>query len=335
MRCVVLKEPYHLELREVAQPVPGPGEALVRIRHVGVCGTDLHAFRGRQPYFAYPRVLGHELAAEIVDPGPSDWKPGEICVVLPYLSCGRCVACRQGKTNCCTTLKVLGVHIDGGLQDFLALPATNLLRAEGLSPEQCALVENQSIGAHAVRRAQLQPGEWVLVIGTGAIGIGVIQFARLAGARVIALDLDEGRLDFCRRWLGVEHTLCAPEDPVTHLAELTEGEMPMAVFEATGNPASMMAAFNYGAHGGRLVLVSIVQADITFADPELHRRELTVLSSRNATREDFEQVMAGMRSGKVVTESLTTHRVGLAEVPTVLPEWIKPGSGVIKAIVSL
>lgn len=128
MRCVVLKEPHHLELREVPQPTPGPGEALLRIRRVGVCGTDLHAFRGRQPYFAYPRVLGHELAAEVVDPGPSDWKPGETCAVLPYLSCGGCVACRQGKTNCCTTLKVLGVHIDGGLQDLLALPAANLLR---------------------------------------------------------------------------------------------------------------------------------------------------------------------------------------------------------------
>jgi 2-desacetyl-2-hydroxyethyl bacteriochlorophyllide A dehydrogenase len=335
MRCVVLKEPHHLELREVPQPTPGPGEALLRIRRVGVCGTDLHAFRGRQPYFAYPRVLGHELAAEVVDPGPSDWKPGETCAVLPYLSCGGCVACRQGKTNCCTTLKVLGVHIDGGLQDLLALPAANLLRPEGLSPEQCALVENQSIGAHAVRRAQLRPGEWALVIGAGAIGIGAMQFARLDGARVIAMDLDAGRLEFCRRWLGVEHTLCAAKDPAAHLAELTGGEMPTAVFEATGNPASMTAAFTLVAHGGRLVLVSIVQADITFSDPEFHKRELSVLSSRNATREDFARVMEGMRSGQVVIGPMTTHRVGIAELPSALPEWITPGSGLIKAMVDL
>lgn len=336
MRRLTLKEPGRFDLDEVGRPDRRPAEALIRVRHVGVCGTDLHAFEGRQPYFTYPRVLGHEIAAEVVEaPAESGWQPGEPCVVLPYLACGRCVACRAGRTNCCTTLKVLGVHVDGGLQEYLSVPLTNLVRADGLTPGQMALVENQSIGAHAVRRAALAPGEWVLVVGVGPIGLGVLQFARLAGARVIAADVDAGRLAFCRAQLGIEHTLDASDDWLPRLAALTGGDFPTAVFEATGNPGSMNAAFNLPAHGGRLILVSLVQAEITFRDPDFHRRELTVLSSRNATRDDFENVIAAMRAGQIVTGPLNTHRVSLEEAAAAFPGWLRREAGVIKAIVDL
>lgn len=337
MRAAILKKPGEFELREVERPTIREGQALVRVRYVGVCGTDLHAYEGVQPFFTFPRILGHEIAAEVVEIAgdANGWTRGEACVVLPYLNCGTCIACWQGKTNCCATLETLGVHVDGGMREYITVPTGNLVKADGLTAGQMALVENQSIGAHAVRRAQLQEGEWALVVGMGPIGIGVIQFARLSGAKVIALDVDEGRLDFCRKTLGVEHTILVRSDPRPRLAELTNGDYPTAVFEATGNPGSMMAAFNYVAHGGRLILVSLVQADITFHDPDLHRRELTVMSSRNATRQDFERVIDAMRKEEVVTQPLNTHRVSLDGMSEQFPHWLKREAGVIKAIVEM
>ncbi len=337
MRSVVLTEPFKLELREAAAPTPGPGEALVRVRRIGVCGTDLHAYRGRQPYFTYPRILGHEISAEIVEvgPNPAGLQRGDLCVVSPHLFCGACIACRQGKTNCCTTLKLLGVHVDGGLREYIAVPQRNLLRADGLSLEQMAMVENQGIGAHAVDRARLQPGESILVIGAGPIGLGVIQFARLAGARVLVADTSAQRLAFARQWLQPDHLLEPTDDPMAQLKALTGGDLPTAVFDCTGSAASMTKAFGYVAHSGRLVMVSLVQADITFHDPDFHRRELTVLSSRNATHADFERVIRAMAAGELVTEPLTTHRVALDEVVAAFPAWLQPESGVLKAIIEL
>lgn len=337
MRCVVLAEPGRLEMREASPPVRGPGEALVRVRRIGICGSDLHAFRGRQPYFTYPRVLGHEISAEVVEieDNPQGLNRGDVCVVSPYLWCGKCVACRQGKTNCCTRLKLLGVHVDGGMRDYISVPQHVLVRADGLSLEQMAMVENQSIGAHAVGRGQLRRGENVLVIGAGPIGFGVTQFARQAGARAIVADVSEQRLDFVRHWLKPDVTLNASDNLEPQLRDATGGDYPTAVFDCTGSPASMMKAFNYVAHGGRLILVSLVQSDISFHDPEFHRRELTVLSSRNATRQDFEHVIGLMASGQIVTDPLTTRRVALDQVVAAFPEWLKPDSGVLKAMVDL
>ena len=337
MRRIVLLEPAQLQLQSAEAPVPGPGEALVRVRRIGICGTDLHAYRGRQPFFSYPRVLGHEIAAEVLAVGdnPDGLKPGEACVVSPYLYCGHCAACRQGKTNCCVQLKVLGVHVDGGLQDLLTVPAQALVRADGLSVEQMAMVENQSIGAHAVRRAQIQPGETALVIGAGPIGFGVTQFARLAGAEVLLADLSAARLELARRWLAPRQTLAAGPDLEQQLAALTNGDLPSLVFDCTGSPASMMSAFRYVGSGGRLVFVGLAQADLTFHDPEFHRRELTLLSSRNATRADLQHVIAGIAAGKVVTEPLTSARVALDDLIAAFPNWLKPEAGVLKALVEL
>jgi 2-desacetyl-2-hydroxyethyl bacteriochlorophyllide A dehydrogenase len=337
MRQVILNEPFQLALRTAPEPVAREGEALVRVRRIGVCGTDLHAYRGRQPYFSYPRVLGHEIAGEIVTVGenPDRLKAGDTCVVSPYLFCGYCIACRNGKTNCCTTLKLLGVHVDGAMQDLIAVPAFTLVRADGLTAEQMALVENQAIGAHAVGRAQLKAGENVLVLGAGPIGFGVVQFAKLTGARVLLADLSAQRLDFARRWLKPEACLDASADLDAQLREHTKGDYPTAVFDCTGSPASMMKAFSYAANGGRLIMVSLVQADITFNDPEFHRHELTVMSSRNATKGDFERVIAAMAAGSIVTEPFTQHQVGLDQLVETFPEWLKPEAGVLKAIVEL
>jgi 2-desacetyl-2-hydroxyethyl bacteriochlorophyllide A dehydrogenase len=337
MRQAVLEQPGRLVLGDAPPPAPPrPGEALVRVRRVGVCGTDFHAFKGDQPFFAYPRILGHELGVEVVEaPGTAGWKPGDRCALEPYMECGRCVACRRGRTNCCAKLEVLGVHVDGGMRELLTVPLRKLHRSDSLSFEQLALVETLGIGAHAVARAGLQHGETVLVVGTGPIGLAVIQSARPLGVRVMATDVNEARLQFCRERMGVEHTFPADASAEHALGAATRGEMPTVVFEATGNPASMERSFGFVASGGTLVLVGLCPAKIAFADPEFHRREMTLLSSRNATAADFDRVLDAVAAGRLDTRPWVTHRAPLADVGEALPSWARPDSGVLKAIVEI
>lgn len=337
MRQAVLEQPGRLVTSDAPAPgPPGPGEALVRVRRIGVCGTDFHAFKGDMPFFTYPRILGHELGVEVLEaPSASGVKPGDRCALAPYLECEGCIACRRGRPNCCTKLEVLGVHVDGGMREMIAVPARKLHRSDALSFEQLALVETLSIGAHAVGRAGLEPGEDVLVVGAGPIGLAVIQSARPAGVRVIVTDVNEARLAFCRRQLGVEHTFPADASAGEALAEITGGDRATVVFEATGNAASMERSFDFVASGGRLVLVGICPSKIAFSDPEFHRRELTLLSSRNATGADFARVLSAVEAGALDTRPWVTHRAPLAEIGEALPAWARPDSGVLKAIVEV
>lgn len=306
MKTIVCEEPNRLVMTETERPVLRDGEALVKIKRIGICGTDLHAYKGNQPYFTYPRILGHELSGEIVEiqDKDTDLTCGDLVTVMPYRYCGTCVACRQGKTNCCTSLNVLGVHEDGGMREYMAVPTNLLLKADGLTPEQAAIVECLCIGAHAVRRVCIVPGEFVLVIGAGPIGLGVMKFAKLAGAKVIALDINEDRLDYCKQWVPADYVVNAKNDPAAKMKEITQGEFPTVVLDATGNAASMEQAAQYVAHTGRLIYVGLVKSRISFDDPDFHKRELSILSSRNATREDFEYVMESIRSGNIDTDPL-------------------------------
>ncbi|WP_163559114.1 zinc-binding alcohol dehydrogenase family protein [Halomonas sp. NO4] len=338
MRTVVCNEPGSLTLEERHAPDCAPNEALLRVRRVGVCGTDIHAFSGNQPYFSYPRVLGHELAGEIVAVGESvdPQLVGHNAYVIPYVHCGRCRACRQGRTNCCRQMQVIGVHRDGGMCDTLAVPAEHLVTSDTLPMDQLALVECQAIGAHAVRRSALVEGELAVVAGAGPIGMGVAQLARERGARVVMLDTNPQRLAFCREHLGIEHTLNpAEEDVAMALADLNDGELADALFDATGNPQAMQQGFDLVGHAGRYVLVSIVKADITFHDPDFHGKEMSLLASRNATREDFNEVCRLMEAGRLPASAMITHRGELAELPSRMPTWCAPGSGVIKAMIDL
>ncbi|MFC4099161.1 zinc-binding alcohol dehydrogenase family protein [Paenibacillus xanthanilyticus] len=323
---------------DLPEPVPAEGEAIVCIRRIGICGTDYHAFKGRQPFFRYPRILGHELSGVIEQIGDNaeGLEPGDTVAVIPYLHCGRCLACRRGTTNCCADMQVLGVHQDGGMRERIAVPAAQLLRVSGLSFDEAAMLEPLAIGAHAVRRAEVAAGDTVLVVGAGPIGLGVMAFAKHAGARVIAMDMNEERLAFCVSWAGADETLRASEpDAKTRLAELTGGEFPVAVFDATGNAASMMNAFEWVAHGGKLIFVGLVKGDITFSDPEFHKRELTLMGSRNATRADFRHVMDVLGGRGLDIGAYITHRAPFDRMIESFEAWLRPESKVIKAIVEL
>ncbi|CAH1231875.1 L-galactonate-5-dehydrogenase [Paenibacillus allorhizoplanae] len=337
MKAIVCEQVEHLKYVEVEEPSVGVGEALVRIQRIGICGTDLHAFKGNQPFFSYPRILGHELAGyvEELGAGVTDVAVGDLVSVVPYMHCGQCIACRNGKTNCCTDMKVLGVHMDGGMVERLALPVSQLIKAEGLSLDQAAMLEPLSIGAHAVRRSELRTGETALVIGAGPIGLGVMILAKQLGANVIAMDINEERLAFCREWAGVDQTVNALQHPKEKLAELTKGEFPTVVFDATGNARSMTDAFGLVAHGGKLVYVGLVKADIAFHDPDFHKKELTLMGSRNATMEDFDTVISAFKTGSIDIERYITHRSSFEEMVEQFETWLKPESKVIKAMVCL
>ena len=326
-------------MRDVAGPESaGPGEALLRVKRVGICGTDLHAFGGNQNFFSYPRIMGHELAVEVIDIGATDsqldYTVGDLCCVIPYLNCGQCIACRRGKSNCCTQMQVLGVHIDGGMRERFSVPVDKLLRAEGVPLDQLALVEMLCIGAHAAKRARISPGEKALVIGAGPIGLATAQFAKIAGAKVMVMEVNAKRLDFCAEILGIDTLIDARGDGLGQVKNALGGELPTLVFDCTGNSKSMHAAFDYVAHGGSLVLVGHITGEVTFSDPHFHSHELTLLASRNATPADFAWVIDELRAGSINLGPWITHEAGPESIVAEFPRWVDPATGVIKAMLS-
>jgi 2-desacetyl-2-hydroxyethyl bacteriochlorophyllide A dehydrogenase len=336
MRSIICASPGHLEYRDDAMPSPDKGETLLKIHRIGICGTDLHAFEGTQPYFTYPRILGHELAAEIADTDHPDFTPGEAVTIIPYFNCGHCIACKNDKPNCCASMQVCGVHVDGGMREYLKVPSYSLVKSEGLGFDELALIEPLSIGAHGLRRAQLHAGEYVLIIGAGPIGLGAMELAHMAGAHVIAMDVNPHRLKFCTDQLNVTHVINPMLDDVKDkLMAITSGNMPEVVIDATGNLQAINSAFQWISHGGRYVLIGLQKGDIVINHPEFHKREATLMSSRNATRIDFEKVITGLKEGNINPSNYITHRVHFDEAVNNFPSLTKPDSGVIKAMISL
>lgn len=337
MKILTCTSPGSFQYSEQEQPTVSKDHAIIRIKRIGICGTDLHAFEGTQPYFNYPRVLGHELSGELIDAdNANDFVRGENVTIIPYFSCGQCIACRNGKPNCCTTLKTFGVHVDGGMKEFIAVPSYTLVHGGDLSLDALALVEPLAIGAHGIRRAEVKPGEFVLVVGAGPIGLGVMEFAKIAGGNVIALDVNERRLEFCKQKLNIQHTInAASADVVKSLSEITRGDMPTVVIDATGSQKAINNSFQYMAHGARYVLVGLQKGEISVSHPEFHKREGTLMSSRNATRADFEQVIGALRSGQIDPVTYITHRVKFGDVASEFSGWLDPQNGVIKAMVSM
>jgi 2-desacetyl-2-hydroxyethyl bacteriochlorophyllide A dehydrogenase len=254
------------------------------------------------------------------------WTKGALVVINPYVSCGGCRACLRGKPNCCTEIEVLGVHRDGGICARIAVPAANLYPAEGLTPEEAAMVEFLAIGAHAVRRGEVMAGDRVLVTGAGPIGLGAAFFARLRGAEVHLLDSSRSRLDQAAS-LGFGNL----HGSIGH--EFSDGFD--VVFDATGQAGAMEAGFTHVGHGGSYVLISVVQDRISFSDPEFHKREARLIGSRNATAEDFYTVMAALRSGDIRADALLSERIALADLPGRLPELALDRGRLIKAVVML
>lgn len=341
MKALLLEKPQSFRFIDVAEPAaPGPAQALLRIHRIGICGTDYGGFLGKMPFYSYPRIPGHELGVEVIAIGPdvTNVRVGDRCAVEPYINCQRCYSCRRGLTNCCESHQTLGVMCDGGMCERMILPARKLHVSRKLSMEQLALVETLAIGCHAVDRGDLHAGEHALIIGAGPIGLSAIEFVKVAGAKCIVMDLNEERLRFCRERMGVDYTIVSRGDgsELSRLQEITGGQLADVVIDATGSNKSMSSALQYCAFGGRLVFVGITPQEVSFPhSPIMHRRQLTILASRNALSGDFARIISLIEDGRINTEPWITHRVPFSQLITEFPGWLKPESGVIKAVVEM
>ena len=292
------------------------------------------------PFFSYPRIPGHELGVEVVavGPGVTNVAVGDRCCVEPYINCQQCHSCKRGLTNCCEHHQTLGVHCDGGLRPLFTVPARKLHRSPTLAHEQNALVETLAIGCHAIDRGAPTSAETVLVIGAGPIGLSAVEFAKLSGARVIVIDRVAARLAFVRERMGITDTLLATggASDLDAIRELTDGRFCEVVVDATGSNASMGEALAYCAFGGRLVFVGITQAEVSFPHaPVMHRRELSILASRNALSRDFTRIIGLIEAGRINTAPWITHRIPFADAIRIFPTLIEPTSGVIKGVIEI
>ena len=312
---------------------------MVRVHRVGICGSDISGYLGKMPFYSYPRIPGHELGVEVVavGEGVTHVRAGDRCSVEPYMNCQQCLACRRGASNCCQKLQVLGVHTDGGLRPRFVVPGRKLHKSDQLALDQLALVETLAIGCHAVNRCSPQRDEHVLVIGAGPIGLSVIEFAKLVGSTLTVLDLNERRLALCRGTMGVHHTVLSQGDLTEDIKQVQAitGDLPTVVIDATGSQKAMNNSFHFGGHTGRVVFVGIGTFDVSFPDPLLHARELTLYASRNALPADFERIIRLIEDGKIDTRPWITHRCGFDSLTEYFPAYSKPETGVIKAMVEL
>lgn len=340
MKAIRLEQPKHFAYVDIEEPQkPGPGQVLVRTHRMGICGTDLSGYLGKFPFFKYPRVPGHELGVEVLEVGSgvTNVRPGDRCSVEPYMNCGTCYACRKGNGNCCTSLNVIGVMIDGGLCERFLIRAEKLHPSAKLNYEQLALVETLAIGCHATNRGMSGPGDHALIIGAGPIGLATLEFTRLTGATVTVMDMVASRLDFVREKYGIQNTVVFKGDgsEMDQLKAITGGDMYAVVTDATGNKHSMSSAFKYCAHTGTLVYVGITTEEVSFTHPTLHRPEITLKASRNALPADFTRIIRLIEEGTINTTPWITHRTPYSELVAEFEKFTRPETGVIKAIVDV
>ena len=340
MKALRFIEPGNIQQVDIPTPqAPGPGEAIVRVHQVGVCGTDISGYLGKHPFFSYPRIPGHELGVEVLEVGDGvgNVKPGDRCAVEPYLNNPDSFASRRGLSNCCQDVEVIGVHVDGGLCERIKIRADKLHPSVSLNYEQLALVETLAIGCHACNRSEAGQGDRVLVIGVGPIGCSVIEFLRIRGCDIAVMDINSDRLETIRKLYGIDQRISLADggDGMQQVADITGGEGFDFVVDATGSPKSMSFAPHYVRHGGTFICVGNTTEEITFSHSLLQKPELTIKMSRNALPEDFVYIIKTIEEGKINTDAWITHRTTLAEVADVFPSFTKPETGVLKAMIAV
>lgn len=336
MRALAIDAPGSAHVVERPRPTPGAGEALVRVRRAGLCGTDLSTFLGKNPLVSYPRVIGHEIAGtlEVLGDAVSGWRAGASVTLSPYKNCGACAACRHNRPNACRNNQTLGVQREGALAEFAVVPADRLFTSASLSLDHLALVEPFCIGMHAVRRARVAADDAVLVMGCGGVGAGAVAAAAGRGARVIAMDVDPHKLAQAMALGAADTVVSSDADAAEHIRAITGGEGPDVVIEAVGKPATYRLALDLVAACGRIVYIGWVKGDIALEARQIVAKEVDILGSRNAT-DEFAEVIALFESGRIDPLALVTNRVPLDEVPTMFARWAERPESVGKILVEI
>ena len=323
MKAIQITEPGAARLIDLPEPTAGPGEVLLRVKTAGYCGTDLSTYRGVNPLVSYPRVPGHEIGGTIqaLGEGVGDWSAGQDVLVFPYTECGECSACKVGRYNCCKYNQTLGVQREGAMSELVTLPASKLIAAEGLVQRELALVEPLTVGAHAAARGEVTTGDTVVVFGCGAIGLGAIAAAAFRGGRVIAVDIDDGKLQLARRCGATESVNSMSENLEERVAALTDGHGPSVVIEAVGLPQTFRAAIDLVAFAGRVVYIGYAKQPVEYETKFFVMKEIDIRGSRNALAADFEQVIAMLQDGKLPTDEIVSHQTPLDDACDMLAQW--------------
>jgi threonine dehydrogenase-like Zn-dependent dehydrogenase len=338
MKAFFIQEPGQTRIAEVAKPAPGSGEALLRVRAVGLCGTDINSFRGKNPLVSYPRIPGHEISAVIDLPGagaPQALRAGTPVTVSPYTGCGNCASCRRGRSNACRFNQTLGVQRDGALAEFIAVPWEKIYVAPGLSPRELCLVEPLSVGFHAMDRGRVAPEDVVTVLGCGGVGLGAIAAAAFRKAITIAVDVDDAKLDLARK-AGAAHTIhTRREDLHERLQTLTNGHGPDVIVEAIGLPETFRAAVEEVAFTGRVVYIGYTKEPVAYETRLFVQKELDILGSRNATAKDFEGVIQMLLQRKFPVEDMITRVAPLDQAGEALTAWHGNPAAVSKILIQV
>lgn len=336
MKAIILTEPGQARMAEVAKPSAGPGQALLKVRRVGLCGSDLNSFRGRNPMVSFPRIPGHEVAATIVEMSVAHpaLAVGMDVTLSPYTNCGECVSCRRGRPNACEFNQTLGVQRDGALTEFISIPLERLFAAK-LSLDELCLVEPLTVGFHAAARGRVATGETAVVIGCGGVGLGAIAGAAFRGARTVAVDVDDAKLAIARR-AGAAHTVHVERENLgAALRELTGGQGPDVIVEAVGTPATFRAAVEEVAYTGRVVYIGYAKEPVCYETRLFVQKELDILGTRNAQPDDFHQVIAMLEAGRFPVREIISTKVSMEQVPEIFAAWSANPSRFTKIMIDL
>ncbi len=335
MKAVVINTPGDITVKDISTPAPANGEVLLKMQYVGFCGSDLSTYLGKNPMVNYPRIPGHEISGIIAELGKEvsdDFKVGDAVTVVPYTSCGRCPSCRRGRTYACRVNQTLGVQREGAMQEYLTIPWEKILLAPKLNELELAMVEPLTVGFHAIRRGRVEKSDVVMVLGCGMIGAGAIAGAALRGATVIAVDIDDHKLNLAGS-LGAQHTINSSiVDLHQGLERITGGDGPDVVVEAAGNPLTYRAAVDEVAFTGRVVCIGYAGEEVSFATKLFVQKEIDILGSRNASPEDFRAVISYLEQGTFPLDKMITRKVKSEEAPLAVQEWAGDPGKVMKIL---
>ena len=337
MKALFLTQVGKSEVFEIDKPIPKSGEVLLKVEMVGFCGGDMNGFKGLFPLQEYPNILGHEVGAVIEELGanvPSHLRIGSKVTLYPYLACGTCVACRKGRPNACKTNKTMGVRRPGAMTRFVCAPWQDLFVSDQLSVRELALAEPLTVGFHAVARGRVDSQDIVAVLGCGIVGLGAVAAAVNRHATVIAIDLDDAKLEIARK-IGVANTINpSKEDLHQRLQEITNGDGPDVIIEAVGSPSTYRSAVEEVAFLGRVVCIGYAKAPVEFNTSLFVQKEIEILGSRNCMgKSDFPEVLSYLEAKKFPVEDVISKVISIDEGPETLKSWAENPQGIIKIMI--